>query len=151
GGSNRAVTVNRFFYPLHLYDADGRHLRDFGEPPPSWRPPGRPERGAFIGLEGWDRLEEWLHAMTVISSVAIYRDSAILVVHAEPEPQPTSIYAQTDTLLDVYSIEGEKLLEDVPVPGRVLEAKDYLYVLEAEPPAGWVVGVYRLRTESLGW
>jgi hypothetical protein len=30
------------------------------------------------------------------------------------------IHAKTDTLLDIYSMEGTKTWEDIPVPGRVL-------------------------------
>jgi hypothetical protein len=144
-GEDRIAIGNRLFYPLHLYDANGRHLKDFGTPPPSWRQPTRPERGAFIGPEGFTKLEKWLRDMTIISRIGVYRDSAIVVVHAVPQPSVTSLGAKMDTLLDIYAMDGAKIAEDIPVPGRVLRIEDRMYILEATPPEPWTVGVFRLR------
>jgi hypothetical protein len=93
-------------------------------------------------------MQEYLSALAVVSSVGIYRDSAVVVVHARPEPQPTDISAKSDISLDIYDIGGTKLWEDIRVPGRVLRTGRFLYVLEREPPDPWTVVMYRLRS---GW
>lgn len=141
---SRIVSGNMFMYPLHLYEGNGRPLKDFGDPPTSWSPPGRPERGAFIGVQGRKRLVEWLTAAMVISGLGIYRDSAIFVVHAKPSPQVTNFYARKDTLMDIYDLEGRKIVTDVSLPGRFLRAGEYLYLLESTPPDDWRVGIYQL-------
>ena len=142
------VMGNNMFYPFRMYDAAGDLLREFGTPPPFWRDAAHPEPGAFMGVEGFARMEAWLSALTVVSSIGIYRDSAVVVVHAEPEPQPTDLYVKSDISLDIYDIGGTKLWEDIRVPGRVLRTGRFLYVLEKEPPDPWTVVKYRLRS---GW
>ena len=142
------VMGNNMFYPFQVYNASGDLVREFGDPPPFWRDAAHPEPGAFIGVEGRERLQTWLTDHTTISSVGIYRDSAVVVVHAQPQPQPTDIYASSDISLDIYDIGGTKLWEDIRVPGRVLRTGRFLYVLEKEPPDPWTVVKYRLRS---GW
>ena len=144
-GKARIVTANSFIYPIHLYDTDGNAIEDIGTAPPSWQQAMRPERGEFVGPGSFDRLERWLRSMTVISEVGIYADSLIIVVHARPDPTPTSLYEARDTLLDVYDVTGRKLWHDIPVHAEVLRIEDRLYTLEAIPPESWTVGVYRIR------
>lgn len=144
-GRTHAVTGNNFIYPLHLYDSMGSHIREFGAAPPSWQPLARPELGAFVGAGSAERLRAWLTAALMVSRVGVYRDSAIIVVHARPDPQVTNFSARKDTLLDIYSLTGTKELEDVPVPHRVLRVESFLYLLEGSPPDPWTVGIYRRR------
>lgn len=149
GSDTLAVTGNSFAYPLRLYDGAGELLRTFGTPPPSYRPPGTPERGEFTGLGGFDRLERWLRAMTVTNKLGIYRDSLIMVVHAAPDPSPTGMYENNHTTMDIYDLEGVKLWHEVEVPGRVYRVGEYLYILETVPPDGpWTVVTYRWRNQA---
>lgn len=143
-GRDRIVTANSFLYPIRLHDANGDPVAELGTEPPSWQQATRPERGEFVGPGSFDRLDRWLQSMTVISALGIYRDSLIVVVHARPDPSPTSLYEARDTLLDVYDMAGNKDWEDIPVPANVLRIEDHLYTLEGVPPEPWTVGVYRL-------
>ncbi len=145
-GGGRVVTGDGLLYRFDLYDGSGRLIRTFGTAPPSWRAPGRPQPGEFTGVDGFKRMRQWLDVMTEISAVGVYVDSAIFVVEAHPEPTSRGYDAHRDALLDIYSLEGKKLWQGVPLPpGRVLRVEDYLYVLVGEPPAPWTVAIYRLR------
>lgn len=139
------VTGNYFGYPLTVHDTTGKAVALLNDPAPSWVPPERPERGAFIGLEGRGRLDQWLRNTVFIDDVEIYRDSLILVSHARGAPTGTDLWRRDPLFVDVYDPKGRKHWEEVPLPGRLLRADQYVYVLEDAPPNGWRVGAYVVR------
>jgi hypothetical protein len=98
-----------------------------------------------VGVSGFQRLEEWLRSFTVIRHIGVYRDSVLVVTHARHVPEVSYLYRTEEVGLDLYDLEGNKLYEDLVPPGKVLRAQDYLYLQLAEPPEGWLIGVYELR------
>jgi hypothetical protein len=144
-GRDRIFVANGFLYPLYIYDTEANFTRTFGTPPGSWVEASRPESGAFTGPSGMLRLQEWLPSFTMIRQIDVYRDSLLVVTHARYAPDVDDLGRTEDIGLDLYDLDGNKLYEDVAVPGRILRAEDYLYVLLAEPPEGWRIGVYGLR------
>lgn len=139
------VTGNYFGYPLTVHDTTGKSVALLNDPPPSWIPPERPERGAFVGLEGRERLDEWLMNTVFIDGVEIYRDSLILVSHGRGAPTGTDLWVRDALIVDIYSPNGRKYWEEVPLPGRLLGADRSVYVLEDMPPNGWRVGIWEMR------
>jgi hypothetical protein len=144
-GRDRIFVANGCCYPLYMYDTQGNFTRTFGTPPGSWVDASRPESGAFTGTSGTLRMQEWLRSFTIIRQIDLYGDSLLVVTHARYVPDVPDFGRKEDIGLDLYDLDGKKLFEDMPVPGRILRAADYLYVLLAEPPEGWRVGVYGLR------
>jgi hypothetical protein len=143
--SDRIFVSDGFLYPLSLYDTEGRFIRTLGTPPGSWAEASRPMAGAFTGPGGMERMQDWLRSFTMIRQIDVYRDSLLVVTHARYVPDVRDLGRTEDIGLDLYNLGGDKLYEDIDVPGRVLRAEDYLYLLLAEPPEGWIIGIYEYR------
>ena len=124
--SDRIFVADEFLYPLYMYDSEANLVRTFGTPPRSWAEASRPEPGAFVGVSGFQRLEEWLRSFTVIRHIGVYRDSVLVVTHARHVPEVSYLYRTEEVGLDLYDLEGNKLYEDLVPPGKVLRAQDYL-------------------------
>lgn len=144
-GDGRIYTATTLIYPIEVHDFDGTYMFSLGTPPPSWEQASEPKRGEFIGPASFDRLRTWLSSFTTIDRIDTYRDSLLIVTHARFKPDAGSMWNREQYAFDVYTPDGEKLYEDVPVPGRILRADQYLYALVAEPPEPWTIGVYELR------
>jgi hypothetical protein len=142
---DQIFVADGFLYPLYMYDSEGNLVRTFGTPPESWVEASRPQRGEFLGVSGFQRLHDWLRSFTMIRQIDVYQGSLLVVTHSRYAPDSGSLSRKEDIGVDLYDLDGTKLYEDVPVPGRILRAEDYIYVLLAEPPEGWLIGVYELR------
>lgn len=132
-------------YPIRLYTRAGELIRDdFGHPPPSWRQASVVEAGAFaIGgsAPGTQNPMEWRNSFTRIHALGFAGDSCLIVVHEIPDlvdgPSRATFPA------DVYDwTTGEKLLEDVGLPGGWLNARENAFFLVAQPPDPWTVEVW---------
>jgi hypothetical protein len=139
------VVASSFFYPLERYTLTGSHVGPWGEAPASWIPPTRPERGQFVGPGGIEKAGEWLGGFTVITGVEAYRREHLIVQHGRHVPEAMDLFAMEFGNIDVYDRSGRKIFEDVPAPGRVLRAGEHIYILLAEPPDPWTIGVYDIR------
>jgi len=135
-------------YPIRQYDLRGRKLEDVGYPPPSWKEPVRPKRGQFVGLNRDARLDAWVRSFSIISGVDWYRDSLLLVSHGRFDPSPHLRFRVRHEAVDVYDADGEKIGEDIPLPGPILFSGEYVYMLTTEPPAPWTVQVAELVTKD---
>jgi hypothetical protein len=133
-------------YPLYRYSRDGTAADTFGAPPPSWIQASKPQPGQFMGASAMQRYERWLRTFTTIAGIFLYRDSLLLVQHEKLDPDVRA-YREATYRIDIYDVASEpvtKLYEDIPVPGRILEGGDHIYVLVATPPPGWAIGKYEL-------
>lgn len=140
------IIGNSSFFPtLKVFNANGDFIREFGEPPPSWVEPIRPERGAFMGPDAMEQARDWLGAFTVVTELNVLDDSLVLVQYGRHEPNVNDMHYRVPTRLDVYHFSGVKIYEDLMLTKRMLAADSLLYVLEAMPPEPWTVGVYRPR------
>lgn len=142
------LTVDNFLYPVQVFDRGGRKVRTFGSEPPSWT---RAPLLAFAELTGPDMMaktEAWLKSFTVIDRIDAYRDAHAILTHARNVPSATDLYGREHYALDVYDAQGRKLLEDIPVPGTVVGAGLYLYVVLKEPPDPWTVGLFEMKVPS---
>lgn len=146
--ADRIYTATSLVYPIVVHDFEGTHQFSFGTPPPSWEQASEPKRGEFMGPASFDRLKVWLASFTMIDRIDAYRDSLIIVTHARFKPDVGSMWNREQYAFDVYTADGEKLYEDVRVPGRVLGADQYLYALVAEPPEPWTIAVYELHSRA---
>jgi hypothetical protein len=147
---NRVYAMTSLLYPVEVFSLEGEHLFALGTPPPSWEQASQPERGEYAGVATYGRLQNWLTTFTTMDRIDAYRDSLIIVTHARFEPDVSSMWNREQYALDIYTTDGEKLYEDVPVPGRILRADQYLYALVAEPPEPWTIGVYELQDGVTG-
>lgn len=139
------LTVDNFLYPVQVFDLEGRKVRTFGAEPPSW---SRAPLLAFAELTGPDMMaktEAWLKSFTVIDRIDAYRDAHAILTHARNAPSATDLFGREHYALDVYDAQGRKLLEDIPVPGTVVGAGRYLYVILEGPPDPWTVGIFEMR------
>ena len=144
-GAGRVYTMTSLVYPIEVYAEQGQHLFAFGSPPPSWVQASQPKLGEFGGRASFDRVTAWLESFTIIERIDVYRDSLVIVTHARFKPDAGSMWNREQYAFDIYTLDGEKLYEDVPVPGRILRADQYLYALVAEPPDPWTIGMYELK------
>ncbi len=147
-GAGRVFVASSLIYAVSVYSESGDSLGTFGTPPKSWAAASRPARGAFVGPSGMARAAEWLKTFTVISSLAVYRDSLLVVAHARPGPDVVNFNAQVPNGVDVYGVDGAGIAWDASLKGRVLAGGQYLYVLASEPPDGWAIAAYRITLSS---
>lgn len=138
-------------YPLVHYDPDGAR-RTFGTPPPSYRPPRRPERFEFSGVgEARVRYEEFARSFTTISSVWV-ADDQLVVEHKDLDPEEMSFRSPSFSL-DIYDLSGlEKVATSLPSPGPIVDSDGgRLLILTAQPPTDdWTVTEYRVSVEGSG-
>lgn len=136
-------------YPLTRVDLRGRTRTDFGTEPESWIQATRPEPSPAV----MQRLPGWLRSFTFVSGLETVSDDWIVVQHARflesPDDRLATLFAWSPYAFDVYTMAGERILEDVVLPGRLLGTRDsLLYMLTSEPPADWVVAVTTPVLES---
>ncbi len=150
GGPDTYFVSTSTLYPIRRYGLEGKKKQDFGFPPPSWIEPVRPKYGAFVGLNRKDRMDAWAHSFSVITSTDIYQDSLLIVTHGGLENAPRQGYQLFQRTLDVYNMSGAKIVEDEPIPGRILEIGQSIFFLTSEPPGPWFVRVAELTVPSDG-
>jgi hypothetical protein len=144
---DQVLTADEFLYPLHVFDARGEKIGDFGTPPPTWRRAPPLKLGALMmGPDMAGRAQGWLSSFTVIDRVDVYRNATVLVTHARNTPSASDLFGREHYAVDVYDRRGRKLLEDVAVPGTILGAGRFVYAVLAGPPDPWTVGVYELKS-----
>lgn len=139
------LTVDNFLYPVQVFDSGGRLVRTFGTEPPSWTRAPLLALAELTGPDMMAKAEAWLRLFTVIDRIDAYRDAYAILTHARNVPTATDLYGREHYALDVYDAQGRKLLEDIPVPGMVLGAGRYLYVVLKEPPDPWTVGLFEMK------
>jgi hypothetical protein len=135
-------------YPLLLFSLEGDSVGAFGQAPASWRPAREPAAGEFAGARQAELLAEYVTTFSIIVRVDALSDSILVVTHGrfEMSDRPGPPIRRVQTTVDLYAADRSKLFEDLVIPGRVLRARgDSLYLLLAEPPAGWTVGVFARR------
>lgn len=141
-GGGGIFVANALSFPLYFYSPEGELLKTFGSPPPSWRPPSRPQPGDFGGIGGGN-IEDWYRTFTRISEMHVVADSVLLVSVTSLDPDEMR-YRVTSYRADLYDLDGRKRYEDVALPGRPIFAADHLYIILTEPPDGpWTLAVFR--------
>ena len=143
-GKDRYYVATAPLYPIRQYSLDGSKLEDFGVPPRSWVEPVRPKHGAFVGLNRDQRMNAWARSFSIISGIDGYGKDLVLVTHGGFERTREGYIAHQRTM-DIYESSGTKLLEDVPLPGRVLSVGEHIVFLTSEPPGPWFLRVCKLR------
>jgi len=128
-------------YPLLRYDASGQLVDSVGVPPASWIPP---PPSAPDEPHNTETLEKWLRTFTTIREIAVYRDAFLLISHQRLDPDNLEYRSGTYTA-DVYELGGEKIVEDVRLPGRLLTAGQFVYILLDREPDRTFIGAYTLR------
>lgn len=142
--SSRIYTGNALTYPVVSYEI-GTWARDsIGRPPRSWSQASRPERGAFAsGPAAFQNFESWLRSFTTIDRLEVVRDSLLLVSHRELDPEVMD-YQEPSYTLDIYTLSGTKLVQEIDLPGQLLHADSLVYIATERPPGPWRVGIYRI-------
>jgi hypothetical protein len=144
---NDLVVATNLLYPLWRHDLSGGATDSLGVPPPTFIAAGKPERGRFAGAAQAE-VSDWLRTFSVLDRIETYRNSVLLVVHGRFEPYPGEPWNLVHTTLDAYDSSYRKFLEDIMLPGRLLGADDYIYILLGEPPDAWTIGRYTFRPTS---
>jgi hypothetical protein len=126
---------------MRVYSVDGDSIASFGQPLRSWLDAPQPERGAFVGVGGMARAQEWLNSFTVVAGIFPLKDSLLVVQYGRHEPEPTEMYAIRRTTVDVYDRHGRKILEDIAFAKRILGGGEHF----ASWPTGWNTAK-RIRT-----
>lgn len=141
---SHVVAGGNLLYPFVRYTPSGTLRDSIGTPPPTWEQAPRPEPGRFVGGDQRKQFEKWRRTFTTVDNVAIYRDSLLVVSHRELDPEVLA-YEDAAYRADVYRIaSGRKILEDVPLPGRLLEGGRHVHLLLSTPPDPWTVGRFRV-------
>jgi hypothetical protein len=127
-------------YPMSWL-TDGTQAGMFGTPPRSWRQIPTVERGAFAAGPVGSRFEAWVASFTVMGGLHVVADRYIAVVHSRLVSHRLSLAEKQDYALDVYELDGTKLLEDVALPdgARVIAGGHHLYMVVSQPPQPWRV------------
>lgn len=140
---SRIVAGGNLVYPFPVYDTNGAVQDSIGSAPPGWESPSRPERGAFVGKTARKDFELWRRSFTSIDRLAFVGDSLLAVVH---ERLDTSVlaYDRGRYSLDLY-VDRRPVLRNHPLPGRVLEGGERLWVLTTRGADHWTVQAYRVQ------
>lgn len=147
-GNDAIFVSNDKTYPLYRYTSEGEPADSFGTPPASWVPASHPSRGEFMGYAGMQKAEAWLRSHTWVDNLALHGDTLLLVSHGRYDPDEMS-FRDAHYQVDVYDVgKDRKLYEDIALPGRVLKAGNYVYVLLSSPPQAWTIGRYRVRVSE---
>lgn len=144
---NDLVVATNLLYPLWRHDLSGATTDSLGVAPPSFIAASKPERGRFAGAAQAE-VSDWLRTFSVLDRIETYRDSVLIVVHGRFEPYPGEPWNLVHRSLDAYDSSYRKVLEDIALPGRLLAADEYVYILLAEPPDAWTIGRYTFRSTS---
>lgn len=132
-------------YPLVRYDPSGTFVDSIGFPPPSWVPPPSVDPAGPFNTATF---KPWRRRFTTIREIAVYRDSLLLVSHEKLDPEILSYEAGTYAA-DIYLLDGRKIWDDIPLPGRLLSAGQFVYVLLDRRPESTTVGEYSIRLNGL--
>lgn len=147
GVAGRELVAVNSLYPVHRYGFGGEDGGTFGGPSRSFRLPSEPELGAFGGPEGRDDHDAWLKSFTTIAGIHVLSDSLAVVVLKDLNPDE-SAFAEANYRADVFDLEsGQALGRDLPLPGKVVEADERLYVAVRDPQQGWRVEVFDLELD----
>lgn len=148
----RVVAGFSLMYPLLLYEPGAGIIDSAGTPPPSWKPPSRPDPGTFEGTAGRRRFERWRRTFTTISAVGVYRDSLLVVEHESLDPDALE-HREASYRIDVYALgpPARKLVDDVETPGHLVHAGHSLLLLTGTPARGgaWTVSRFHLERDRL--
>ena len=145
GPAGRELVAVNSLYPVHRYGSGGEHRGTIGGPSSSFRLPSQPERWAFGGPDGRDNYDAWLKSFTTIAGIHALSDSLVVVVLEDLNPEE-SAFAESSYRADVFDLEsGQVLGRDLPLPGRVVEADEVLYVAVRDPERGWRVELFDLE------
>ena len=145
GPAGRELVAVNSLYPVHRYGSGGEHRGTLGGPSSSFRLPSQPERWAFGGPDGRDNYDAWLKSFTTIAGIHALSDSLVVVVLEDLNPEE-SAFAESSYRADVFDLEsGQVLGRDLPLPGRVVEADEVLYVAVRDPERGWRVELFDLE------
>jgi len=137
------IVGTNLLYPLWRFAAGAVKPDSFGFPPASFVFAPEPDPGQFAGGAPRDFFD-WARTFSVIAGVFSYQGSHLIVVHGRFDPLPEHTGNIEHTSLDLYDRNGNKLYEDIPLPGRFLGAQKYVYVLIKSPPEAWAIRVYSL-------
>lgn len=137
------VFVNSSFDPtIRVYSTSGDFLFAFGTAPPTWVEPTRPDIAAISSPADRARIEAWARTFTVITDLAAV-DGVLVVQYGRHDPGPNASDRVVRRTADVYTVDGDKRVEGLPLDRRILAGGRRLYVLESEPPGPWTVSVRR--------
>jgi hypothetical protein len=132
-------------YPITRVYRRSARSTDFGTEPHSWVQATRPEPSTQV----MQRLPGWLRSFTFIAGLEALDDEWLLVQHARflesPDNSLATLFDWRPYAFDVYTLDGERILEDVVLPGRILAADSLAYILVEAPPQPWVVAVMAPR------
>lgn len=142
---DRIVTNTSFFPTLHVFDAQGDSITSFGEPPPSWVAPTGPPVDRLSDDGDRERIEEWSRSFTVVRGIATVADSLIVVQYGRHDPTENDPYRVVPATIDVYSLSGERVVEDLALTDPIAGGGTNLLVLSDEPPGPWTLSVLRWR------
>lgn len=150
-----AIAPNHFYvassmlYPMHRYNASTLSVTEFGTAPSSFRHPRRPRAGEFIGAERAFQL--FLRSFTKIRSLWVVADNFLIVEHRDLDPSEFG-YQKASYRADIYALSSlTKVSQDVPLPGKILFARDHLVVLSNAPPTGaWTLSSLAIREKKGG-
>lgn len=140
----RVLVNTSFSARVRVHDASGDSVRSVGRAPPSWDPPG-PVSGDGAGVETGAEIRSWLRGRTVVAGLAAVADSLVVVQYGRYDPTPAEDERLIPTTVDVYRLDGEKLIEGMPLDEPILAGGDRLYTLAGTPPGPWTIGVHLPR------
>lgn len=131
---------------VRAFDARGRRLGARGRPgagPGELRQPVGVAVGP--GVETGAEIRSWLRGRTVVAGLAAVADSLVVVQYGRYDPSPAEDERLIPTTVDVYRLDGEKLIEGMPLDEPILAGGDRLYTLAGTPPGPWTIGVHLPR------
>jgi hypothetical protein len=141
-GSEHLYVADNMAYPIRRYTLDHQFVDTVGASPPSWRQAAQPTLGEFATRTGRQvSAREWLRAFTRIDGLFAVGDDWLVVTHRDPVTQSPS-----DDLLraDIYHLESgfQKVWEDIPLPGPIVEGGSCARIVVARPPEPWTLACW---------
>lgn len=137
------ILINTSFFPtIRTYTSAGGESGSFDVTPSGWLPPTAPEESWFEGPSNDASIAAWMSSFTMITGLATIGDSILVVQHGGYDPQPDDMRREYNAGVDVFSVRGAKLAENLVLTQPILTGGNRLYVLVDQPPAAWTLGVF---------
>ena len=141
------IAINTSFYPgVRVFDSSGALVDSIDAAPPSWVQAGPPPVDRARTPDAQQAVRQWSREFTVVAGLAGLRTGQLVVQYGRFDPSSQDIYHIQPSLLDVFSPDGRKVAEEVPLPHRIVSGGAALLVLVGQPPDPWTFAEYEWRT-----
>lgn len=153
-GGDSVYVMAGLLYPATVLNGAGDSVGTIGTPPAGFRRVPEIEAGAFAytaeegpAAQAGNPIQRLIESFELVTNMDVVGDYLVFTVGKLDENRPWYPFRQIEVLVEAYNRHtGEKLFENVPLPGgsKVLGGGRYLYVLLNPDIPPWRIARYEV-------